>query len=149
MEKKSIGPLQDAQRAIRLVREHAKDWGLNPARVGVIGFSAGGHLASTLGTRFDKAYIDNPDKVNLRPDFMILMYPVISMDVTITHMGSRNALLGPAPSDDEVSFFSNELQVTKDTPPTLLIQAADDHVVDVDNSIRFLKPCITTMWRPI
>src|SRR5271165_4148691 len=80
MEDKSIGPLQDAQQAIRLVREHASSWKLDPARVGVLGFSAGGHLAATLGTHFDKSYLSNPDGVNLRPDFMMLVYPVISMD---------------------------------------------------------------------
>lgn len=134
---KSIGPLQDAQQAIRLVRQHAREWSLDPARVGVIGFSAGGHLASTLGTHFQKAYIDNPDNVNLRPDYMILIYPVISMDPKIAHMGSRDALLGKTPSADQVRLFSNELQVTENTPPTLLLQAADDHLVDVDNSIAF------------
>lgn len=134
---KSIGPLQDAQQAIRVVRQRAKEWNLDPTRIGVIGFSAGGHLASTLGTHFDKAYIPNPDNINLRPDFMILIYPVISMDPKIAHMGSRTALLGPNPSDDQVKLFSNDLQVTANTPPTLILQAADDHLVDVDNSIAF------------
>ena len=82
MEDKSIGPIQDAQQAIRFVREHAKEWNLDPSRVGAIGFSAGGHLVSTLGTHFDKSYGPNPDQMNLRPDFMILVYPVISMDPT-------------------------------------------------------------------
>lgn len=136
---KSIGPIQDAQQAMIIVRERAKEWNLDPHRVGIIGFSAGGHLASTLGTHFTKAYVPNPSHIELRPDFMILLYPVISMDPTIAHMGSRLALLGPHPSDDQVQLFSNELQVTKDTPPTLLIQAADDHLVDVDNSIRFFE----------
>jgi acetyl esterase/lipase len=139
MEDKSIGPLQDAQQAIRVVREHAKEWILNPARIGVIGFSAGGHLASTLGTHFEKSYIPNPDQVNLRPDFMILVYPVISMDPKIAHMGSRIALLGDHPVEDSVKLFSNETQVTEKTPPTLIIQAADDHLVDVDNSIVFFE----------
>ena len=139
MEDKTIGPLQDAQQAIRQVREHASSWKLDPARVGVLGFSAGGHLAATLGTHFDKSYISNPDGVNLRPDFMMLVYPVISMDAKITHMGSRLALLGPTPTDEQVRLFSNELQVTEKTPPTLLLQAADDHLVDVDNSIVFFE----------
>lgn len=139
MQDKSIGPLQDAQQAIRFVRQHAKEWNLDPARVGVIGFSAGGHLASTLGTHFEKSYIENPDNVNLRPDYMILVYPVISMNPIIAHMGSRNALLGPAPSEDQVKLFSNDLQVTAKTPPTLILQAADDHLVDVDNSIVFFE----------
>jgi acetyl esterase/lipase len=136
---KSIGPIQDAQQAMIIVRGRAKEWNLDPNRVGIIGFSAGGHLASTLGTHFTKDYVPNPDHINLRPDFMILAYPVISMDPKIAHMGSRNALLGQQPSDEEVMLFSNELQVTEETPPTLLLHAADDHVVDVDNSIRFFE----------
>ena len=139
MEDKSIGPLQDAQQAMITVRRRAKEWNLDPNRVGIIGFSAGGHLASTLGTHFTKAYVPNPDQINLRPDFMILLYPVISMDTTIAHMGSRIALLGQKPSDELVKQFSNELQVSKDTPPTLLIHAADDRLVDVDNSIVFFE----------
>ncbi len=139
MEDKSIGPLQDAQQAIRVVRMHAKEWQLDPARVGVIGFSAGGHLAATLGTHFEKSLVNNPEQVSLRPDYMILVYPVISMDPKVAHMGSRTALLGPNPSDELVRLFSNELQVTKTTPPTLILQAADDHLVDVDNSIAFFE----------
>lgn len=136
---KSIGPIQDAQQAMIIVRLRAKEWNLDPNRVGIIGFSAGGHLASTLGTHFTKSYVSNPDQISLRPDFMILVYPVISMDPKIAHMGSRTALLGQQPSDAQVELFSNELQVTRDTPPTLLLQSADDHVVDVDNSIRFFE----------
>lgn len=139
MEDKSIGPLQDAQQAMRFVRLHATEWNLDAARVGVIGFSAGGHLASTLATHFTKAYVDNPDHISLRPDFLIVVYPVISMDAKITHMDSRNALLGTDPSEDQVRLFSNELQVTKDTPPTLILHAVDDRLVDVDNSIVFLE----------
>jgi acetyl esterase/lipase len=139
MNDKSIGPLQDAQQAIRFVRERAKEWHLDPHRVGVIGSSAGGHLASTLGTHFDKAYVANPDQVNLRPDFMILVYPVVSMDPKITHMGSRVALLGANPTEEQVRLFSNDLQVTKATPPTLILQASDDMLVDVDNSIVFFE----------
>ncbi len=139
MENKSIGPLQDAQQAMRFVRLHAKEWNLDPARVGAIGFSAGGHLASTLATHFAKSYIDNPEQVSLRPDFLIVVYPVISMDAKITHLDSRKALLGPNPSEDDVRHFSNELQVTKDTPPTLILHAADDRLVDVDNSVVFFQ----------
>jgi acetyl esterase/lipase len=139
MENKAIGPLQDAQQALRFVRLHAKEWNLDPARVGAIGFSAGGHVASTLATHFAKAYVDNPEQVSLRPDFLILVYPVISMDAKITHLDSRKALLGPNPSEDDVRLFSNELQVTKDTPPTLILHAGDDHLVDVDNSILFFE----------
>lgn len=139
MQDKSIGPLQDAQQAMRFVRLHATEWNLDAARIGAIGFSAGGHLASTLATHFSKAYVDNPDHISLRPDFLIVVYPVISMDAKITHMDSRKALLGPEPSEDQVRLFSNELQVTKDTPPTLILHAADDRLVDVDNSIVFFE----------
>lgn len=136
---KSVGPIEDAEQAMIIVRQRAKEWHLDPNRVGIIGFSAGGHLASTLGTHFTKDYVSNPDHINLRPNFMILCYPVISMDPKIAHMGSRIALLGEHPSEEQVRLFSNELQVTKDTPPTLLLHAADDHLVDVDNSIRFFE----------
>jgi len=139
MVDKSIGPLQDAQQAMRFVRLHAKEWNLDAARIGAIGFSAGGHLASTLATHFSKAYVDNPGDISLRPDFLIVVYPVISMDAKITHMDSRKALLGPDPSEEQVRLFSNELQVTKDTPPTLILHAADDRLVDVDNSVVFFE----------
>jgi acetyl esterase/lipase len=139
MVDKSLGPLQDAQQAMRFVRRHAADWNLDPRRIGVIGFSAGGHLASTLATHFNESYIDNPDHTNLRPDFLVLVYPVISMQEKITHMDSRRALLGNAPSESHVRFFSSELHVTKDAPPTLILHAADDRLVDVDNSIAFFE----------
>jgi acetyl esterase/lipase len=139
MVDKAVGPLEDAQQALRLVRQHAKEWNIDPSRVGAIGFSAGGHVATTLATHFNKAYVDNPDQVSLRPDFLIAVYPVVSMDARITHMDSRKALLGENPSDDRVRLFSNELQVSADTPPTLLLHAGDDRLVDVDNSIRFYE----------
>jgi acetyl esterase/lipase len=134
---KSLGPLEDAQQAIRLVRLHAKEWGLDPTRVGAIGFSAGGHVASLLATHFDKAYIANPEHISLRPAFLIVAYPVISMDPRIAHMDSRKALLGPHPSARQVRFFSSELQVTRETPPTLILDAGDDRLVDPENSIVF------------
>ena len=134
---KSIGPLEDAQQAIRFVRLHAKEWSLDPTRVGAIGFSAGGHVAATLATHFNKAYVANPDHISLRPDFLIVVYPVISMDARIAHMDSRKALLGPHPSTSQVRFFSSELQVTRQTPPTLVLDAADDRLVDPENSIVF------------
>jgi len=137
MVDRSMGPLQDAQQAMRLARQHAAEWNLDAARIGAIGYSAGGHLAATLATHFDKDYIDNPDHISLRPDFLVLVYPVISMDEKITHLGSRAGLLGGNPSEDKIRFFSNELQVTKDTPPTLLLHAADDRLVDVSNSVVF------------
>ncbi|MHB8816484.1 MAG: alpha/beta hydrolase [Steroidobacteraceae bacterium] len=136
---KSIGPLQDAQQAIRFVRLHAKSWSLDPARVGAIGFSAGGHVASTLATHFSKAYISNPEQVSLRPDFLIVVYPVISMNAKIAHMDSRRALLGPKPSPSQIRLFSSELQVTRETPPTLILDAADDRLVDPENSVVFFE----------
>jgi len=128
---KAFGPLQDAKQAMHFARQHAAEWNLDPRRIGVIGFSAGGHLASTLATHFDS--------VDLRPDFLVLVYPVISMDAKITHMDSRKALLGEYPSDARIREFSNELHVTKDTPPTLILHAADDRLVDVDNSVVFFE----------
>lgn len=139
MVDKSIGPLQDAQQALRFVRLHRKEWNLDPTRVGAIGFSAGGHVASTLATRFNRAYVSNPGQISLRPDFLIVVYPVISMDAKIAHMDSRTALLGPNPTPSQVRLFSSELQVTRETPPTLILDAVDDRLVDPENSIVFLE----------
>ncbi len=136
---KSIGPLQDAQQAMRFARQHAAEWGIDPHRIGTIGYSAGGHLASTLATHFDEALIDNPEEISLRPDFLVVIYPVISMDAAITHQGSRVALLGEDPTAEQIQRFSNELQVTPQTPPTLILHAADDRLVDVDNSLLFFN----------
>ncbi len=137
MIQKDIGPLQDAQRAIQLVRENAKKWKINPNQIGVAGFSAGGHLASTLGTHFEEAFIDNPENISLRPDFMLLMYPVISMKAGVTHQGSKQNLLGENPTDDQVLLFSNEEQVKENTPPSFLVHAEDDTAVPIANSIKF------------
>lgn len=137
MVNKEIGPLQDAQRAIQLVRDRAKEWGIDKNRVGIIGFSAGGHLASTAGTHFNHAYIHAGKKTNLRPDFMILVYPVISFADSICHMGSRDNLLGKDPSPEKKAAYSNELQVTKKTPPTYLVHAEDDSTVKVQNMLLF------------
>jgi acetyl esterase/lipase len=139
MTDKKIGPLQDAQQAIKLVRENAAQWGIDPTKIGIMGFSAGGHLAATAATHFEKAYIDNTPNTSLRPDFQILVYPVISMRDSLTHGGSRDNLLGKTPSRQDVELFSNELQVRADTPPTYLTHAADDKLVDVDNSIVYFE----------
>lgn len=139
MVNKTIGPLQDAQQAIKVVRESAAKWGIDVNRVGVVGFSAGGHLASTLATHYEKAVIDNPNNTNLRPDFLALVYPVISMQTGLTHADSRNNLLGKDPSKEMVDLYSNELQVTEKTPPTYITHAGDDKLVDVDNSIFFYE----------
>ena len=132
---KKIGPLQDAQQAIKVVRENAAKWGIDINKVGIMGFSAGGHLASTEATHYKKALIENKDNTNLRPDFQILVYPVISMQDNLTHLGSRTELLGKDPSKEIKDEYSNELHVDANTPPAYITQAADDKVVDVDNSI--------------
>jgi acetyl esterase/lipase len=138
MADKSIGPLQDAQRAIQMVRQRAKEWGLDTGRVGIIGFSAGGHLASTAITHFNKAVIDNKDNINLRPNFGVLIYPVISF-TEIAHRGSRENLIGKTPSQTMVDLYSNEKQVTPNTPPAFLMHAQDDKTVPVMNSIAFYQ----------
>lgn len=135
MTYKKIGPLQDAQQAIKVVRENVSKWGIDINKVGIMGFSAGGHLASTAATHSDKAYIENSNGTNLRPDFQILIYPVISMQDNLTHHDSRKNLLGENPSKETVDQFSNELQVNTGTPPAYITHAGDDTVVDVENSI--------------
>jgi len=134
-----IGPLQDAQQAIKVVREGAKQWNVNSAKVGIMGFSAGGHLASTAGTHFSKSVISNPNNTSLRPDFMLLIYPVISFADSIGHMGSRDNLIGKNPSAQKIIEYSNELQVNTDTPPTFLVHASDDDAVKPQNSIVFYQ----------
>jgi len=142
MEKKEIGPLQDALQAIKMVRQGARGWNLNPNRIGIMGFSAGGHLASTAGTHFKSAFIQNDEKINLRPDFIILIYPVISFQDSIGHIGSSDHLIGQHPSKNQINYFSNELQVTKETPPTFLAHASDDDEVKVENSLVFYQSLI-------
>jgi len=142
MPDKSIGPLQDAQQAIKTVRQRAEEWKLNPSKIGIMGFSAGGHLASTTGTHFNKSYIPNDENISLRPDFMILIYPVISMKEGLTHGGSKTNLLGKSPSEEQIALFSNELQVNANTPPTWITHTGDDTVVPVENSILFYQELI-------
>jgi acetyl esterase/lipase len=142
MGDKTTGPLQDAQQAIKIVRERASEWNIDTTKIGIMGFSAGGHLASTAGTHFDRDYIPNPEHTSLRPDFMILVYPVISMSDSLGHSGSRANLLGTNPSDAVKQAFSNELHVTKNTPPTWLTHTGDDTTVPVENSIRFYQELI-------
>jgi acetyl esterase/lipase len=136
---KKIGPLQDAQQAVKIVRENSYKWGIDKNKIGIMGFSAGGHLASTEATHFEKSFIENNDKTNLRPDFLILVYPVISMQDSLTHRDSRTNLLGKNPSKEIIDQFSNELQVNENTPPTYITHAGDDKLVDVDNSIVFYE----------
>ena len=138
-------PLQDAQRAIRMVRNDTRKYGIKPDRIGIMGFSAGGHLTSTTGTNFDegdKMARDRVDRVSCRPDFMILVYPVITFEEPYAHMGSRNNLLGERRDDEEmVKRLSNNLQVTQETPPNFLAHAKDDIKVRVENSILFSQAC--------
>lgn len=131
-----IGPLQDAQRAVQMVRQNAKKWKINKKSIGILGFSAGGHLASTAGTHFSKSYIPNKKKTSLRPDFMVLIYPVVSFSDSIGHIGSRENLLGKDASPEKIREYSNELQVTNKTPPTFMVHAKDDGV-DYRNTIVF------------
>jgi acetyl esterase/lipase len=132
--------LLDAARAMRTVRSRAKEWGVDANRIAILGFSAGGHLASTLGTHFDAGDAkakDEIDRVSSRPDLMILIYPVITMG-EFTHNGSKLNLLGEDPSPDLIRLYSNELQVTKDTPPTFLVHTMTDTAVPVENSLMFV-----------
>lgn len=133
-------PLQDAQRAIRRVRFRAGDWGVDPDRLGILGFSAGGHLASSTGTHLldgDAGASDPIDRLSSRPDFMVLCYPVISFTQPFSHVGSRQNLLGPSPAPELVTSFSNELQVTARTPPTFLFHTTEDKAVPPENAIAF------------
>ena len=135
-------PLQDAQRAMRIVRKNAAKWNINPSQIGIMGFSAGGHLASTLGTHFDEDTLKasnthSLNKISARPDFMVLIYPVITFDKQYYHGGSKNALIGEDASQEMLDYFSNNLQVSSKTPPTFLIHSADDTVVPYQNSVLF------------
>lgn len=132
-------PLLDAQRAIRLTRANATAWNLDPGRIGILGFSAGGHVASTAATHFDRGNASAADPVereSCRPDFAWLVYPVVTMG-DHSHAGSKSELLGPDPKPELVQRYSNELQVTVDTPPTFLAHAIDDKPVPPENSRRF------------
>lgn len=137
MEDKSIGPLQDALQALKTVRQNAGKWNIDLKKIGIMGFSAGGHLASSAGTHFDSRIIENPENTDLRPDFMVLVNPVISFSDEIGHIGSRNNLLGKTASAEKINFFSNELHVNQSTPQTFLVHTADDTVVSPENSFRF------------
>ena len=133
-------PLQDAQRALRTVRARADEWKVDPKRVGIMGFSAGGHLASTAGTHFDdgKADADDPiEKAGCRPDFLILAYPVITLRDPFAHGGSRKNLLGDRPPEELLKSLSNDEQVTEKTPPTFLFHTGEDTAVPPENSVLF------------
>ena len=139
---KSKVALLDAQRAMRIIRQSARQWNIEASKIGVMGFSAGGHLAASLSTQFDlgiPATENQFKKISSRPDFSILIYPVISMRKELTHMGSRKSLLGENPTKGQLILYSNELQVKLDTPTTLLIHAKDDSVVIPENSMLYHK----------
>ncbi|CAD0004350.1 alpha/beta hydrolase [Flavobacterium salmonis] len=137
MKNKSIGPLQDAQEAIRYVRSNAAKWNIDPDKIGTIGFSAGGHLASTLATHFNDKVYESKFNSSARPDFSLLIYPVISMDNNISHKGSQTNLLGKKPSQILIDNFSNDKKITSQTPPTFLVHASDDSAVLPENSINY------------
>lgn len=135
-------PLMDAQRAVRLVRQHAEAWNIDPAKVGVMGFSAGGHLASTISTQYDHE-VERPkdavDALSAKPDFSILVYPVISFRDAAAHSGSRKNLIGENASQELIDRFSGELNVTAETPPTFLVHAQDDKGVPIENSLLYYQ----------
>ena len=136
--------MRDAQRALRYVRAHAGENKIDPYRIGIIGFSAGGHLASTLATHFDDGDPKAPDttnRVSCRPDAAVLIYPVITMTDPFTHGGSRQNLLGDKPDPELVNLLSNERQITSKTPPVFLAHTSDDSVVPVENSLLFALAC--------
>lgn len=137
-------PLNDAQRALRVVRHNAKKWDIDPHRVGIMGFSAGGHLVTTAATHFDRGKRDAADPIDresCRPDFLIACYPVVTLTSKYTHQGSKRNLLGSSPDPKLVKSLSNELQVTKDTPPTFLFHTSTDRVVPAENSVLFYLAC--------
>ncbi|HZH64261.1 MAG TPA: alpha/beta hydrolase [Flavisolibacter sp.] len=137
-----LSPLMDAARAMRMVRSNTARWNIKKDAIGIMGFSAGGHLASTLGTHFDngdRAATDSIERQSSRPDFMVLVYPVISVSKPIMHAGSRNNLIGAKPDSSLAKLYSNELQVTKETPPTFLVHTTDDKTVPVENSLLFYQ----------
>lgn len=139
MQHPATGPITDAQQAIQLVRSQAKALLIDPDRIGVMGFSAGGHLAAMAGTQFDSVYAPRMDGISVRPNFMLLVYPVISMEDPLAHAGSRTALLGDSASPALREQFSNEMHVTSHTPPTYLVYADDDKTVPPRNSIVFYQ----------
>lgn len=142
MTHREIVPLTDGQQAIKMVRENAAKWKIDPKKIGIMGFSAGGHFASTAATHFNEEAISNPKHTSLRPDFAVLIYPVISFRDSITHHGSKENLIGKNPSPELVHRFSNEEQVTSQTPTSFLVHAADDDVVPVANSISFAEALV-------
>ena len=136
MVDKTMGPLQDALQAMYLVRKNASLWGINPAKIGIMGFSAGGHLAASLSVHYNDLKVQNQEKISLRPDFSILIYPVISFG-SVTHAGSVKNLLGDNPTAVQRSYFSSQNHVNEQTPPAFLVHANNDASVPVKNSILY------------
>jgi len=139
MEDKKLGPLQDVQQAIALVRENAARWNIDSAKVGVMGFSAGGHLASLAAVHYSDPVLQRWSASQLQPDFQVLLYPVISFADDITHQGSPNHLIGELVSKKWQDYFSNETQVTQNTPSAFLVHAGDDGAVPVESSLRYYQ----------
>lgn len=134
MVDKTYGPLQDAQQAIYLIRKNAKKYGIKANKIGIMGFSAGGHFASTLVAHYNDLKISDPEKIDLRPNFAALIYPVISFEESV-HTGTMKNLLGPNPADSLKHYFSANKNVTKKTPPTFFVHAKDDKTVPFENSV--------------
>lgn len=147
MEDKSFGPLQDAQQAIYDVRKNAAKWNIDPHKIGIMGFSAGGHLAATLTVRYGDVKIENKEQLSLRPDFSVLIYPVVSF-LESPHTGSLKNLIGTHSPAAQKDYFSNELHVDAQTPPTFLVHANDDTTVPVENSIVFNQAMVKA-GRPV
>lgn len=138
-------PMLDAQRAVRLTRSNASEWNIDPARVGVLGFSAGGHLTTTVATHFDDGNANAPDEIDqlsCRPDFAVVCYAVVAFDQPYTHRGSQRNLLGKDPSPELVESLSNEKQVTAETPPCFVWHTAEDKAVPAENSLRFYSALV-------
>jgi acetyl esterase/lipase len=142
MEDKTIGPLQDVQEAIRIVRRNSKDWNIQPNKIGVMGFSAGGHLAGTASTMYNLKVYEVKDTISARPDFSILMYGVLSLQKDITHIGTQKGLLGNDAPQPLIDKFSNELNVNAQTPPAFLVHSSDDGAVPVINSILYYQALV-------
>jgi acetyl esterase/lipase len=136
MDDKSMGPLQDAMQAIYLVRKNANVWGINPAKIGVMGFSAGGHLAASLSVHYNDMKVQNQENISLRPSFSLLIYPVINFG-SYAHAGSVKNLVGDQPTDVQRRYFSAELHINAQTPPTFLVHANNDGSVPVRNSLAY------------
>jgi acetyl esterase/lipase len=146
---KHLAPLRDALEGIRYIRAMAEKWGLDKHRIGIMGFSAGGHLAASTSTLFDKHLVDLPkDSISGRPDFSILIYPVISFTAPCMHAGSKRNLLGEKPDASLVTLFSPELQISENTPTAFLVHAADDKTVSVQNSILYYQSLVAKGLKP-